>query len=284
VTRPLPRSIGSVSRSRTVRALVALLVLVPLTGAHKPNLESRVLATTQRLELREKLAGEGAIPVVSSTTRFLPAWAGTYGGGLMGVELNVDRSFVLTLRGCMPPLHQEAGGVWEIEGELALGSSLEQGRARRWIPVPWCGRRYLVQRKWMESFCMDVNSGRVQGTETGMALLRVGDDQASAEGLPDVPREFQGLLLAAPVVAEVVDLLGHTKTAEGRPGTEVLLDQGSAEGMRPGIEMRLDVPKASCRLRIVEVREHASVAIVGDTVAAGPQPPSIGWRFSSVVW
>jgi hypothetical protein len=86
----------------------------------------------------------------------------------------------------------------------------------------------------MERCGMDVNSGRVHERESGRGVLRVRDQNGSVEGMPEVPPELAALLLPQPVVAEVVDLLGHAKTAEGRPGTEVLLDEGSQEGMQPG--------------------------------------------------
>jgi hypothetical protein len=61
----------------------------------------------------------------------------------------------------------------------------------------------------MEHLCMDENSGWMRSRESVMGLLRLVDQDSSVEGMPEVPPEFQSLLVATPAVAQVVELLGH---------------------------------------------------------------------------
>jgi hypothetical protein len=66
-------------------------------------------------------------------------------GSVLGARIGV-RGRAIQGQRQHAPKHEEAGRVWELEGELALGWSLEQGRARRGSRS-LCNRRNLILRK-----------------------------------------------------------------------------------------------------------------------------------------
>jgi hypothetical protein len=121
------------------------------------------------------------------------------------------------------------------------------------VPVRWGDRLYLVPAEAGRTFCNGVNMmGFRSRPDIGTAYLREGDEAKMAGGLPEVPKEWEPMLLKAPFWGEVVDVLAKDRAridfggdvgawkglvlwvGNGGPGGPVLFGCGGAEVVEVG--------------------------------------------------
>jgi hypothetical protein len=95
-------------------------------------------------------------------------------------------------------------------------------------PVRWGGRLLVVPSSEMQGFCHAVNEGSEPAREQlGDFFLRSADSANDVEGLPAVPKQWAGDLLAIPITGKVV------AASEGWEGkVDLGLQDGIKEGMR----------------------------------------------------
>jgi len=222
-------------------------------------------------------------------------WAGTYyeGDGLganVSLSLAPISGFAFEWHGCMGLYDRNFGLVEEYPDRLEFQFQFPndrsgfQGLDPVVVPVCWGERHYLIPQTQLEEFCRDVNKGWEPRAEVhGFYLLREGDEEKPAPGLPSVPPEVRPLLLEAPIEASVIRVGESWQKDEHYIATRLTLDKGAKEGIAKDMWMRLLNPDQHCIVRIDEV-ETDSCSGVMTTPMRYYVPPEIGWRFSSKVY
>jgi len=168
-------------------------------------------------------------------------WAGQYyyGDGLgVNVELTLapQGGFVFTWHGCLGLYDLNYGDVAFTQGTVKLLFKYPndrekgfQGIAPEFVPVHWGQRHYLIPADGMIQFTNAINSGMQPGALGGRSwrlLLRRGDEQKKAEGLPDIPSEYLKYILQEPVTAQVSSIT-ETRMENERRVTRVTLNVGA---------------------------------------------------------
>jgi hypothetical protein len=225
-------------------------------------------------------------------------WAGEYywGDGL-GVSVTLlaapKSGFAYRWHGCLGLYDLNYGGVEATGARLKLRQELPNGREHyvgidsELISVLWGVRHYLIASDKMRAFVHDVNAGFEPRHEVfGEFLLRRGDERKATRGAPDIPAEYRNLLLAVPIRTRISSVgMSRTQGVSGCESkghvTPVVLNAGSANGVRPGMEFYPFRPAGArwWSVRVTKVEAGSSVAEVDQ--CAADAPPSPKWKLST---
>jgi hypothetical protein len=279
---------------KPTRTLV-LLALAAATGAclvggqpdDKLSAPSQAAADARAERIKEELAQLKGHP-----------WAGEYywGDGL-GVNATLlaapKAGFVFWWRGCLGLYDLNYGGVEATGSQLKLQFELPSRREDfvgihpELTPVLWGHRHYLIASDKMPEFVDDVNAGFEPRHDIhGSFLLRRGDERKAARGAPDIPAEYRNLLLAVPIRTRISSVgMSRSDGVNGCKSksrvTLVVLDAGSARGVRPGMELYVFGPTRARygSVRVTKVEAGSSEAEVQQ--CAEDAPPSPEWKLST---
>jgi hypothetical protein len=225
-------------------------------------------------------------------------WAGEYywGDGL-GVNVTLlvapKSGFAYWWEGCLGLYDLNYGGVEATGGRLKLLCELPNGREyyagidSELTPVLWGERHYLIASDKMLEFANYVNAGfEPRDKIYGSFLLRRGDERKAARGAPEVPVEYRNLLLAAPIRTRISSVgMSRSESNDSCKSTDrvtlVVLDVGSAKGVRPGMEFYPFTPPSAdvFSVRVTKVEADSSEAQVEQ--CAEDAPPSQEWELST---
>jgi hypothetical protein len=223
-------------------------------------------------------------------------WAGEYyeGDGL-GVKVSLilapRTGYVFTWYGCMGLYDRNYGAVTWDKDRLRLAFTFPnrregfRGISPELIPIAWGERKYLVPPDRVRKFCNDVNGClEPRKSRHGFFLLRVGDEEKEAQGLPDVPPAFKQYLLARLIDTEIVGIGASTIRSDVPKQhvkeTAVILNRGEKHGLRKG--MRLNVVQPQDVVGSVEITETEEERSEGIMIQIGDETvgPQIGWKLS----
>lgn len=223
----------------------------------------------------------------------LDEWAGEYYYG-DGLGVNVDFSmapksgFAFTWNGCLGLYDLNYGDVTFEDGRYKLKFRYPnkregfEGIAGEFIPVRWSARHYLIAPEQLTEFLNGVNSGFEAQTRSiqHRFLLKLGDESLPVNGFPDVPPKYRTFLLSAPIRAQISSV-GTSKGSDDERVTEVVINAGSADGVRPGMEFYLSgVPGQFEEAQIVNISEHSSDARIRQYGKNRPTPTT-EWKLST---
>ena len=231
--------------------------------------------------------------------------------GSVSLELDGRGRYVRTTGDCTSA-HTEKGSYEIADGVLSLTceeaktrphgdregavpgpeSARQRGCERtsqRLLLVGWGERMYLIDEAEARRFANAVNVGAEprrqprdlladsRFTNLGLFLLREGDEEKPAPGLPEMPAAWQPYLLKQPVSARVAGI-----RAEGKDRRVALLETRDGEALRPGMLLsaagHTPLYAASSWLEVVSVeqgvvraRVHGEVKL-GDVVSTRYEP------------
>ncbi|HEX8524231.1 MAG TPA: hypothetical protein VF669_18395 [Tepidisphaeraceae bacterium] len=229
-------------------------------------------------------AAERRAAIVKAVAQADPdSWAGEYdyGDGLgvnVSLALAPNQGFVFQWTGCMGVYDRNWGEVSETDGVVSLKCELPnqrqgfQGISTRLRPVKWGERHYLIGEEDLVRFCNRVNSGTEAkaGRRSSMFLLRRGDEAKAVQGKPELPAEYQKLLLDEPVKATITAVEGDKLT----------IDIGAAHGAFQDMELFKDSPGEVESIKITKVGDKTSEAevvnVIGRRSKAGTD-----WKLTS---
>jgi hypothetical protein len=222
-----------------------------------------------------------------------PPWAGEYYyGDLLGtnarLHLAPKAGFAFTWDGCKGLYGQNLGSVRCEGARIYLHCERENdpggfGYTRtEFVHVPWGERTYLIAPEQMIAFGNDIKAGaEPRRSQSGLYLMRAGDEDRSATGTPRVPGEFAAALEAPTIKARIVEVLETTPRdhATGFDRIRVRLDLGLEGGAYREMRFVLVEPEDNGYMgaTIESVDEEESIAtILHDSEDLTPE---IGWRF-----
>jgi hypothetical protein len=119
-----------------------------------------------------------------------------------------------------------------VQGQEAIRR--RDGEEAKWLQnnlvrVKWGNRQYLVPREQGIAFCNAVNLGEEpRDSDHGDFALGEGQEVMPVTGRPEVPEQWSGYLLKAPVRGEVTELL---------PDFKAKVNVGGKQGLRAGMEL-----------------------------------------------
>jgi hypothetical protein len=180
----------------------------------------------------------------------------------------------------------ESGGVVHLEFEGVVGEMLGWVLGRELYPSRWGERAYLIPKHELIRFCNAVSAGIESPKRSGgLFLVREGDRDRPATGLPPVPPAYRPYLLKAPI--EATDLsASQIESKTGIGGAEfkdwtVRINQGSAAGLLKGMELYpISEELAFESMEVVELDENTSTCRLVFALEELPKPQS-GWRYST---
>lgn len=224
-------------------------------------------------------------------------WAGDYyHGDGRGVNVRLalapSGGFVFSWHGCLGEYDRNHGSVVQdakgIHLRCALPNKREgfRGIATDFIPVRWGERHYLVATNEMVRFCNAVNAlEEPRGRIHGRFLMRRGDEDKPANGLPTVPTEYLSYFLKMPVEA-VVTKVGEVRL---RPSivdfkfrdTTAAIDAGKSKGVLLGMEFSVTEPDRLVVTAQVTKVEDQSSEVVFTQIDDEKERPEVGWKLST---
>lgn len=140
----------------------------------------------------------------------------SYSDGFSGERLKIDSDgrFKLTYHMCTGESHAY-GRAKLVGGHVILRTSLVSraffpDAPGELIPIHWGERLYLVPKERGRNFCDYVNiEGPEPGWPSNTFFARSGDGKRPAAGIPRVPKEWESMLLPAPINGKVVEVIGR---------------------------------------------------------------------------
>ena len=244
----------------------------------------------RRLAIEKEIAELGEHP-----------WAGDYckGGGLSGLYLILapTSGFAYMRSADIGVQDRNHGDVIHTDdGTLKLVFTFENAEygfaaPEELVLIRWGERHYLVAIDDVLAFCNHVVSGtEPRNSRYGWHLLRRGDHEKPAKGLPEIPKRFRECVLAEPIEAqitaasdtEIMDDLG-TQVFYVTP---VTLNAGRADGIRTGTFFRRCEPSGpviSCSARVTSLDDHTSQANLTQIPMGKAKPPlpEVGWKLTT---
>jgi hypothetical protein len=134
------------------------------------------------------------------------------------------------------------------------------------VHIRWGPRSYLVEPKQLIWFCNEVNR-RDEPTKDGppaVFLLRDGDWEKEAKGVPEVPDEVRAYLLPKPIRAKIVEVKAYQKEVRivGYPafqeGYHVVIDHGKKDGALQGMRFSHDTASTTFEAYVLSVEDRTS--------------------------
>jgi hypothetical protein len=265
-----------------------------------PNLPTQFAAVKdwKKFSTKSKKASEARRKLIDQELGTLKEhpWAGRYyyGDGLgvnVALSLAPKSGFVFTWNGCLGLYDLNYGEVAEADGRLRLVFTFPneregfQGIAPELLPIVWGERHYLIPADEVVHFANAINAGfEPRHTVHGRFLLRAGDELKHAQGVPNIPSEFSAYLLRKPIKAEISSIK-DSRTEDSKRITTAVLNAGTAQGVKQGMEFWVYVPSAIYGLaRITRVdRSYSEVTIDQYEADGKSHVPSPGWKLSTHV-
>ncbi len=244
---------------------------------------------TRKLEQAEESAN-ALRRTISAEIKTLDSheWAGEYYQG-DGLGVNVllllapESGFLFEWHGCMGLYDRNYGSVSGSEGRVRLSFTFEnnrkgfQGIAEEFAPITWGDRKYLVPADEIVGFCNAVNDGSEPRKDAhGIHLLRRGDEEKDARGLPIVPEEFKPYLLSRPIEVDVVSVGRRTLNK-----TLVVLNCGKKHGLLPGMQLHVVKPDHMVESVTVTTAEDERSEATMAQIFNDDRPPQVGWKLST---
>lgn len=204
-------------------------------------------------------------------------WAGEYYcGDRLGYNISLKiapkNGFIFTHTGCMGLYGFNHGDVTVAGNLLRLNFTEPEGEidnrdvTSELNTVRWGERHYLIATERMIDFCNAINNGFEPGLYLGSLFLhKKEDEKKKVTGEPLIPVQFREYLLKKPLRAEITEVLNHTVFSEDimkRNVTEVIVNIGTADGLKKGMELRVVKPDISSEIEITEVYEHSARGIL----------------------
>jgi hypothetical protein len=226
------------------------------------------------------------------------AWAGDFyfGDGLganVALSLAPHAGVAATWAGCLGTYLANKGIVIpQPDGSLQLkyeqaNDEKSIGFAVHVLPVVWGERMYLVSEDQLAAFASAVNLGEEpRSVVWGSFLMRKGDEQREAYGLPSLPPAQQRLIHQTPLEVGVVS--ASPLPRPGNPSFEcryrLELDHGADDGLAAGMELRTTGPQAEDRIKLEQTtanRATGTLSLYGDQCADPALQPSAKTRFTT---
>jgi hypothetical protein len=235
-------------------------------------------------------------------------WAGDYERGVLeSIRLQVapDAGFVFEWQSDVGLADRNYGRIVFQDNRLILYCELRnpgpytRGLETEWIPVRWGHQRFLIGSSEMPELCNTFNAGQLPSTTFGSRfLLRCGDDNKTAEGIPSMPSAYQRWLLEKPIDAVVVEvgtprfetnLKFKVDTDQDVPNTRKLplkLAVGKRDGVFKGMRFYKAGASDLYPVLVTDVGDnvsHAELQYFGirETKGAFPDDPSVGCKLST---
>jgi len=233
----------------------------------------------------------------NSATPGIP-WAANYYSG-DGVGANVSLSLAprsgvaATWEGCLGTYAANKGSVIpQADGSLLL--KYEQpndpdgiGFADHVMPVAWGERMYMVSEKDLPAFASAINLGQEpRAGAQGSFLMRKGDEQRKAYGLPSLPPAQRLLIRETPLEVGVVSASRrHDKRADQfECEYRLVLDHGARDRLAVGMDLRATGAYDGHRITLEQTtptRALGTLILFGDECAKPDQQPSTSTRFTT---
>ncbi|MDZ4859635.1 MAG: hypothetical protein SGI88_11695 [Candidatus Hydrogenedentes bacterium] len=225
-------------------------------------------------------------------------WAGCYfmGDGLgTNIQLTVapKSGFTITWHGCVGLYGHNYGTVIEKDERLVLVPELPNNAGEfasfdlEYIPVEWGERHYLVAAAAVSNFCNEVNSGwEPRKRIHGMTLLRRGNENKKAEGLPELPAQYKKFLLPKPIHAKILSVGSGVHQDEIIPGEhpinhEVTIDAGAQDGVYEGLEFYVAEAVIAPTITITSVQPESSTGNYSRASSELYPLPEPSWKLST---
>lgn len=220
-------------------------------------------------------------------------WSGEYyyGDGLgvnVAFSMTPKSGFAFTWNGCLGLYDLNYGDVAFENGRYKLKFRYPnkregfEGIAPDFIPVRWSSRHYLIPSEEFVSFLNAINSG-FESAETSRShrfLLKLGDERTPVTGFPNVPAEYKAYLLNAPIKARISSVGASKDIQDGRV-TRVVINVGSADGVKPGMEFYIYKPSTVFEaVEVLNLSEHSAEAEIHQ-YGSKPPTPNLDWQLST---
>jgi hypothetical protein len=216
----------------------------------------------------------------------------TTGDGLgvnVSLSLAPENGFVFTWNGCLGLYDLNYGSVAFTNGTLKLQFKYPNNRegfegiAPELLPVRWGGRHYLIAADRLIDFTNAINAGTepssLFGGRSGGFLLKRGDEEKPVSGQPTLPPQHMSYLLKEPIQASIARV-DETRIEQTRRVTEVTINVGSTDGLKPGMELHVLKPsRVLDSALLTDVGEHSSRAIIEQGLS--DPAPSVDWELST---
>ena len=269
-------------------------------GRERPSGEQEV--QERKPKIREELAGQEDHP-----------WAGHYWFSQMlfyneSLLISPESGFVYSRATDYSLYHYNYGGAIWKDGRIQLSPVVKNDDLKEdiaslrteFIPIPWGEERYLVPPEKMMAFFDVFNSGDYPGSSFLRKLNSGSQWREKLTGLPEVPEEYKKYLLKEALDAEILSVGEPNQnvvpvkdsrdffrfgTKLGPNNFSVTLNQGSRDGLYPGMRLRVMLFDSDSRKQ--SVWNLLGITAVSETQAEGVlnldenlQPQS-GWRLSA---
>ncbi|MBT2117534.1 hypothetical protein KK141_18090 [Dyella sp. LX-66] len=262
-----------------------------------PQADNAQDLATRRAFTHAVEAQRAAIDRENSTTSGV-AWAGDYYFG-DGTGQNVSVSFAplsgvaATWQGCFGTYTANKGMVIpQADGSLLLkyekpNDERAFGFADHVVPVAWGDRMYMISENELPAFASAVNLGdEPRKSAQGLFLMRTGDEQRKAYGIPILPAAQQSLIREVPLEVGVVSVSRlHDDDADKLECRYRLeLDHGANDGLVVGMNLLAIGTFAGNRITLEQstpTRAVGTIRLFGDECIKRDRRPSTRTRFTS---
>ena len=226
------------------------------------------------------------------------AWAGDYYSG-DGTGLNVSLSLAplsgvaATWQGCLGTYAANKGSVIpQADGSLLLkyeqpNDERSIGFAEHVVPVAWGERMYMLSEQELPAFASAVNLGdEPRNDAQGLFLMREGDEQRKAYGMPVLPPAQQSLIRGVPLEVGVVSVtrLQDVRADHFECQYRLELDHGTNDGLVAGMELLAIGSTAANRVTLEQttpISAAGTIMLFGDECTEPGQRPSTKMRFTT---
>jgi hypothetical protein len=281
------------------------------TGSTLTASELTVMSPEERLEAKYRAEQEARYPAgfhiretgVNAEIAALPQghpWAGKYYFG-DGLGLNINLSLapksggVATLTGCLGLYKAD---VADIESTARGTLSLKFANAKdkmgptfpqEVLPVHWGKRHYLVPTDQLSDFANAINLGsEPRDSPSGFFLLREGDQEKPAVGLPDLPAAYLSWIRTEPTQFTVdkvktIHADGGKSFCDRKMGLR--FPRRADDDLRPGMDLQQLDHGGYGRATVTRVDERSFEAEIDDYSSSScdieQDLPKAGWRFTT---
>lgn len=157
-----------------------------------------------------------------------------------------------------------------------------QYTATEWVPVKWGDVHFLIPPENLINFAYDLRS---RSQSQIVEYFMKGDDmQKDRVGLPDLPKEYLGILTMKAIPARITSVKNYVP-GELNSDTEITLDHSPNSKLIKGMIFYFLSSKGGLQLEIIEVGKRKSRAKLGGTYLTQDEEihPRIGMKFTSII-
>jgi hypothetical protein len=208
----------------------------------------------------------------------------------VSLALAPESGFVFRWDGCLGLYDLNYGEVAFSNGTVKLLFRYHndrkgfQGMAPELLPVRWGERHYLIPADGIVKFTNAINAGTepssLSGGRSPDFLLRRGDEKKKIDGQPNLPDKYLSYILTEPIKARISSV-DETHVQQSHRITSITLDVGSADGLRPGMELYVQRPSNLYdSAHVTSVSEHSAQAVIEQMELTDPVPAA-DWNRST---